>query len=155
MKLAEALMLRSDRKKTFEQLRSRAVSMARYQEGEQPPEDANELLAKAQAVLTELEDLIARINRTNASAVLESSATLTDALAERDVLRMRFALLTSIADAAASNMQMARQMRTELKFMSAVSVPDLREEANETAKRHRELDARIQEANWRVDLIED
>lgn len=154
MKLAEALILRSDRKRVYDNLRGRATSMARYQEGEQPPEDAAALVAQAQDVLNELEDLIRRINRTNASSTLADGVTITDALAERDVLRLRHALLAAVADAA-SGQQQIRQMRSELKFVSAVSVPDLRDQANELAKRYRELDSQIQEANWRFDLVED
>jgi hypothetical protein len=154
MKLAEALILRSDRKRVYEQLRNRAQANARYQEGESPAEDARALVATAQDVLAELEDLIRRINVTNAAATIEGGTTLTAALAERDVLRMRFALLTSVADAGAGHGQM-RQIRTELKFVSAVDVKQLRDEADAVAKRHRELDARIQEANWTVDLVEE
>jgi hypothetical protein len=51
MKLAEALALRSDASKRFEQLRSRAQANARYQEGEAPAEDAAELVAEADRVL--------------------------------------------------------------------------------------------------------
>ena len=155
MKLAEALILRSDRKRTYEQLKGRAQASARHQEGETPPEDANSLLAGAQEALTELEDLIRQINATNASATVEDGQTLTAALAERDVLRLRYSLLTSVADAAAGRNQQARQIRSELTFVTAVSVRDLRSTADDIAKRHRELDARIQEANWRVDLVED
>src|SRR5438045_4126330 len=110
MKLAEALILRSDRKRLHDQLRARAVAMARYQEGETPPEDAGELLAKALSVLGELEDLIRRINRTNSSATIADGVTLTDALAERDVLRLRYALLTAVADSASGTQHPARQM---------------------------------------------
>ncbi len=146
--------MRSDRKRVYEQLRNRAQASARYQEGESPAEDAQALVAAAQEVLTELEDLIRRVNVTNASATIEGGTTLTAALAERDVLRMRYSLLTSVADAGAGQGQL-RQIRTELKFVSAVDVKRLRDEADAVAKRHRELDARIQEANWTVDLVEE
>jgi hypothetical protein len=155
MKLAEALILRADRKERFEQLRSRAQAIARYQEGEQPPEDANALVQQAQEVLDEFEDLIRRINLTNSSSAVASGATLTAALAERDVLRLRYSLLTSVADAASGKGQVGRHMRSELKFLAAVPVPELRERANEVAKRHRELDTEIQGANWTVDLVEE
>jgi len=154
LKLAEALILRSDRMRSFDQLRNRAVAMARFQEGEQPPEDAGALVVQAQAVLDELQALIERINLTNATARLEDGSTITQALAEREILRLRHALLTSVADAGSGTHAAARQMRTELKFVSAVSVADLRRQADDIAKRHRELDTRIQEANWGVDLIE-
>src|SRR5690349_20462310 len=83
MKLAEALAVRSDATRRFEQLRSRAQANARYQEGEPPAEDARELLAEADRVLAELEDLIRRINRTNAATMLDEQTTVTDAIARR------------------------------------------------------------------------
>lgn len=43
VKLAEALALRADAQKRFEQLRWRVQSSARYQEGEAPAEDARSL----------------------------------------------------------------------------------------------------------------
>ena len=164
MKLAEALLLRADRKRTVEQLKSRAQTMARYQEGEEPPEDANQLLARANDALNELERLIRQINNTNAVTVLPDSRTVTAALAERDVLRMRFSLLTAVADAASGQvsgrdahwgMVAVRQMRSELKTLVAVPVADLRQQANDVARRQRELDGQIQQVNWTVDLIED
>jgi len=102
MKLAEALALRSDASKRFEQLRGRAQANVRYQEGEPPAENAAELVAEAGRVLDELEDLIRRINRTNAATSLDEQMTLTDAIARRDVLRLRHALATSVADAASA-----------------------------------------------------
>ena len=54
MKLAEALLLRADRNRTLEQLKQRIQVSARYQEGEQPPEDAGELVSAASTVLDEL-----------------------------------------------------------------------------------------------------
>jgi hypothetical protein len=47
MKLAEALALRAEAARRIEQLRSRIVDNARYQEGEEPAEDASRLLARS------------------------------------------------------------------------------------------------------------
>jgi hypothetical protein len=43
MKLAEGLALRADAMRRVEQLRARIAASARYQEGEEPPEDASAL----------------------------------------------------------------------------------------------------------------
>ena len=156
MKLAEALALRSDASKRFEQLRSRAQANARYQEGEPPAEHAGELLAEADRVLAELEGLIRRINRTNAATMLDEGMTVTDAIARRDVLRWRHALYTSVADAASggSGPGMIRQMRSELRYVPAVTVSELRTAADAAARQHRELDVKIQQANWETDLMD-
>lgn len=157
MKLAEALALRGEATRRVEQLRSRVAGSARFQEGEEPSEDAVALLAETDDVMDELESLIRRINRTNAAAVLDDDGTtLTDALAHRDVLRLRHAAVTSAADAAAGRNQhgMVRQLRSELKMLSALPVAELRGRADELAREIRETDVRIQRANWEVDLLD-
>lgn len=156
MKLAEALALRSDAMKRAEHLRARAQANARYQEGESPAENAGELVAESDRVLDELEDLIRRINHTNSVTRLTSGATLTDALARRDVLRLRHSLYSQVADAASGKAtpSMSRQMRSELRYITELSVTDLRNRADELAKQHRELDAQIQQTNWEVELAD-
>jgi hypothetical protein len=82
--------------------------------------------------------------------------TVTDAIARRDALRWRHSLYTSVADAASggSGPGMVRQMRSELRYVSALAVGELRTAADEAAKEHRELDVRIQQANWATDLMD-
>ncbi|HEV2373570.1 MAG TPA: DIP1984 family protein [Streptosporangiaceae bacterium] len=156
MKLAEGLALRADATRRVEQLRARIVGSARYQEGEEPAEDAAALLAEATAALGELEVLIQRINRTNAAAPISVEETITDALARRDVLRLRHAVITAAADAAAGRSQggLSRQLRSELKMIAALPVAGLRTQADELAREMRELDVRIQRANWEVELLD-
>ena len=156
MKLAEGLALRADAAHRVEQLRSRIAGSARYQEGEEPPEDATALLAEAGAALDELQILIRRINRTNAAAEIGADGTITDALARRDVLRLRHAVVTTAADAAAGNSHggIGRQLRSELKMLASLPVAELRAQADEIARELRELDIRIQRANWEVDLLD-
>jgi hypothetical protein len=157
MKLAEALLLRADRNRTLEQLKQRIQVSARYQEGENPPEEARDLVAAASAVLDELEVLIRNINRTNSGTVMADGRTVTDALAERDVLRLRYSMLKVSADAASGASQQVgfiRATRSELKYMRALDVKDLRQQASDVARRARELDARIQQVNWTAELQE-
>ena len=156
MKLAEARALRADATRRVEQLRTRIVANARFQEGEEPAEDAQSLLAEAGAVLDELEDLIRRINRTNAATRIGPEGTITDALARRDVLRARHSVVTAAADAAVGRSQagMGRQLRSELKMLAALPVAQLRAQADDLARQIRELDVRIQQSNWEFDLME-
>ena len=51
MKLAEALSLRANAVRRIEQLRVRVVGNARFQEGEEPAEDAAALLAEIDGAL--------------------------------------------------------------------------------------------------------
>jgi hypothetical protein len=156
VKLAEALAERAEATRRVEQLRSRIAGSARYQEGEEPAEDAAALLTEVGEVLDGLEVLIRRINRTNAATELGSLGTITDALARRDTLRLRHSVLTAAADAAAGRDHgvIVRQLRSELKMFSALPVAELRAQADAVAKEARELDVRIQQSNWEVELLD-
>ncbi|GAB2872819.1 DIP1984 family protein [Streptomyces mayteni] len=156
MKLAEALAERAAATRRVEQLRARVVSSARYQEGETPAEDAAQLLAEAGEVLGALETLIRRINRTNAAVDMGPDGTLTDALARRDVLRLRHSVVTAAADAAAGAGERGhgRQLRSELVMLAALPVAELRAQADALAQEIREIDVRIQRTNWEVDLLD-
>lgn len=155
MRLAEALAERADLTRTVERLRARVVRNARYQEGETPAEDAGALLAEADRALARLETLVARINATNAATVLADGSTLTDALARRDVLRLRHALWTSAADAASGQEGYARQLRSELKNFPALPVAELRATADAVARDLRRVDLEIQQTNWEAELFEE
>jgi hypothetical protein len=155
VKLAEALALRAYGTRRIEQLRTRIVANARFQEGEEPAEDAAALLAEASAVLDQLEDMIRRINLTNAATRTGPDGTITDALARRDVLRARHAVITAAADAAAGRSQgMGRQLRSELKMLTALPLAQPRAQADDLARQLREVDVRIQQSNWAFDLLE-
>ena len=149
MKLAEALILRANAQKRMEQLKQRILRNAKVQEGDTPGEDPVELLQEYESTASELTDLMQRINRTNSKTPFQDSS-LSDALAKRDVLRMRISLYQDLAQAA--SITGSRYSRSEVKFSSAVSVVRIQKEADILAKEHRELDARIQEANWQVEL---
>jgi hypothetical protein len=150
MKLAEALILRADCQKRFEQLKARIVRSAMVQEGDAPPENPQALLAEAERVSNELVDLIKRINKTNSLTVIEANLTLSDALAERDVLGLKRGAYNELASAA--SVTQSRYTRSEVKFKSTVDVPDVQKRVDELSKAYRELDARIQELNWQTEL---
>lgn len=158
MKLAEALAQRSDAQKRLAQLKSRAVSNARYQEGEPPAEDTAALLAEAREVVAEIERLVRAINKTNASVELSPGQTITDAIARRDALASQRDLVVAVADAASgqgsADFHFGRQMRSELRQITDLAVPELRKEADQLAQRYRELDVTLQATNWSVDLVD-
>lgn len=160
MKLAEALSLRSDAQKRLAQLQARAVAVSRYQEGEDPGEDAVTLLIEARQVIEEIEGLVRRINRTNSATELEPGLSISDAIARRDALAMRRRLVTTIADAGSGRQDqgspawMARQLRSELRQVTAVPIGDLRREADDVARQYRELDTKLQEVNWSTELLD-
>ena len=150
MKLAEALILRADCKKRLEQLKARVIRNAKVQEGDAPAEEPQALLAEAERVARELADLVKRVNRTNSATEFGEGLSLSDALAERDALGLRFRLYSELAQAASISQD--RYSRSEVKYISAVSVADAQQRADELAREYRSLDARIQELNWKAEL---
>lgn len=156
MKLAEALARRADLQKRITQLQHRAGNVARFQEGEDPEEDATELLAEARVLIRELGDLVTRINRTNSVATIGTGFTISDAIAARDALNSERNLVSEVADQGAGGRggSYFRQLRTELKVKTNLDVRFLRREADDLARRHRELDVQLQQANWNTDLLD-
>jgi len=152
MKLGEALTLRSQLLARIAQIRERLKASALVQEGEAPPEDPESLLREFDAMAQELQDLIARINRTNLSTQLASGETLTAGLARRDVLALRQGVVRQVADVAGERQQ--RYGRAEIRTLPTVDVGALRRQADEFARERRELDTAIQETNWTTELAD-
>ena len=151
-KLAEALILRADTQKRFEQLKARLLRNAKVQEGERPSENPQELLVELERVADHLTALIQQINRTNSQTELGNSRSLSDGLAERDVLKMKHSTYSALAQSAAE--MKFRYGRSEVKILSAVDVAEVQKQADAYARQYRELDAQIQGLNWQTDLAE-
>ena len=151
MKLAEALAERSDCQNRLEEMKKRLIRSARVQEGDQPAEDTTELLAESERVFARLLELVSAINRTNSKTTFDNNRTISDAIAERDVVAKRRAFLIGIAEAAGTRQD--RYSRSEVRFVATVSVGRLQAEVDQLAKRYRELDTRMQELNWNTELI--
>jgi hypothetical protein len=150
MKLAEALILRADCQKRLEQLKQRAIRVAKVQEGNEPAENPAALLQEIERIAGELVNIIQRINATNSSSRLEEGMALSDAIAQRDVIRLKHVIYRDLAQAATVTQD--RYTKSEVRFMSTVNVAELQGQADALAKAHRELDTKIQEANWQIEL---
>jgi hypothetical protein len=152
MKLGEALQRRADNTRRMSELQQRLQLSAIVQEGEKPPEQPAALIAEldrlAEATLT----LIRAINRTNVVARVSTGETIADALAERDMLRALRGHLAAAADSASQ--AQARYIRSEIKLIRVIDPEVLRKRTDELARTIREIDIRIQAANWEVDLAE-
>lgn len=151
MKLAEALILRADIQKRIEQLKSRLADNAKVQEGENPSEEPKALLAELDALTSELERLIVRINLTNCTAKTDGKS-LTELIAKRDILTLKAGALRAFAQAAAQKID--AYSRSEIKILSTVDVAALQKQVDEIARQIRQLDTTLQGANWQTDLIE-
>jgi hypothetical protein len=151
MKLAEALAERSDCQNKIEEVKKRLVRSARVQEGEQAAEDTTELLVEAERIFARMLDLVSAINRANSKTPFDGERTISDAIAERDVVGKRRDFLAAIAEAA--SVRQDRYSKSEVRFVATVSVGKLQAEVDQLAKKYRELDTRLQELNWKTELI--
>lgn len=151
MKLAEALAERSDCQNRLEDLKKRVVRSARVQEGEAPAEDAAALLIEADRLFAKLVELISAINRTNSTTAFEGRRTISDAIAQRDVVAKRRDFLSGIADAASTRQD--RYSKSEVKFVSTVPIAQIQKQVDQLSKEFRELDTRLQELNWQTELV--
>ena len=150
MKLATALSERADLQRRITELGIRLNNNAKVQEGEKPAEEPKALLEELNRDFVRLEELIARINRTN-NATEAEGMTLTDYIARRDCLKQRISIMRSFLDR--SSEKVARYSKTEIKIMSTIEVADIQKEVDKLSKELRETDEKIQELNWTTELI--
>jgi hypothetical protein len=151
-KLAEALLLRADMQTRLARLRERIAANMVVQQGDKPKEDPTKLLSEAAGLLRDLERLIVSINRTNTKAKIEDGRTMTEAIAARDMLKAHYSLILSSAEAAKRDPD--RYGVREIKWVSLVDVARLQKQADDLAKKIREINGEIQKADWKIDLEE-
>ena len=153
MIVGEALNRRSDLQKRIARLQERLRASVLVQEGDEPPESAEELLAEVCSLCDELQGLLAQINHTNASTKLPTGETVTEGLARRDVLALRQGILRA-AVRAATNDGLARYSRSEVRMVRQIRVGEIQERLDGMSKERRELDNQLQEHNWTTSLVE-
>lgn len=150
MSLAEALQLRADIKTRIAQLHSRLNDNAKVQEGEAPAEDPLRLIELLNAECSAYEELIRRINLTNAATVLDGQ-TLTALLARRDALSLELSIFRDFLQQASQRID--RYSKTEIKILPTVDVTAMQKTVDAKSKELRQLDAAIQKLNWNTMLI--
>jgi uncharacterized protein YPO0396 len=151
MKLAEALSIRKDLQKRIQQIGKRLEDNVKVQEGDEPAEDPNELMKELDECLNRLEELIWRINLTNVKTVNEAGKTVTQLMAEKDVLTLRISTLRNTFDRASS--QRERYSHSEIKMVTIVDVKQLSKQIDDYSAQLRKLDIEIQALNFQTELI--
>lgn len=152
MKLAEALQERADLNRRISELTDRISCCVLVQEGEEPPEDPEELFHELDADIAQLGQLIASINRTNSATVVDGKS-LTEIIAEKDALNCQLDSYRSILSTASADVYRARE--TEIKILKTVDVRSLRRKTDAISKQIRLLDNTLQRANWTYDMMEE
>ena len=150
MKLAEALIGRADLKARIEQIVSRMKENALIQEGDEPVEDVAGLIDLYESIMDQLEELTIRINKTNTEITL-TDTSLADAIAKRDCLKARISVYRRLKEA--SLIKHDRYSGMEIRYVRTTDVVKLQRMIDDYSKQYRELDMKIQERNWTVDLM--
>jgi hypothetical protein len=153
MRLAEALIERASLVKKFNELQNRIANNVTTQEDELPAESPLDLITEAETTLQRLQRLIQDINRTNSKTLFIDDVSISDAIAARDALKLKHQMYERIATVGSVNN--SRYSRTEIKSVSVLHVPEFRKKADVVAKHYRDLDVKIQELNWKTELLTD
>lgn len=154
MTLAEALVERKALKERLDNLKGRLAANARVQEGDTPTEAPADLMEQVNAAIADLERLIVAINRTNLTARLsgEEGWSLMEAIARRDMLTLHQTILQGTIGAARITRDQWAMTRSEVRSVLAVDVAALQRQIDALAKERRQLDLRLQAANWSTRL---
>ena len=151
MKLAEALLLRSDQQKKLASLKQRINANVLVQEGDTPSEDPNELMQQVCALTHETQGLILQIHRTNAQAILSDGRLLLELLMQRDELVERHKIITGAI--ANTHREPDRYSAREIKWQKVIPVASLQKQADDISAKLRDLNITIQAANWQIDMV--
>ena len=150
MKLAEALQIRADLQKRIAQMQTRLNNNATVQQGTQPAENPDGLLAETDRLFAQLEELMTRINLTNAQAASDGT-TLTALIARRDCMKQKIAILRDFLSNASQLSR--RHSLSEILIVSTVDVAAHQKHIDRLSKELRELDTTIQSLNWTTELL--
>lgn len=152
MKLAEALILRSDLQKKLYSLQNRLNNNVLIQEGDEPSENPEALLMQIFEVQKSLHELILKIHKTNASVVFSDGRELLAVLNERDELIAQHKVITTMLENATKEPD--RYSYREIKWQKTIDVNRYQTQADTIALKLRQLNILIQSKNWEIDLIE-
>ncbi len=152
MTLAEALMERAALKNKISDLKSRIEDNILIQEDSKPTEDPKVLIAELNSAIDRFEHLIKSINKTNACTLIDGES-ITDLIARRDALNLKYNTYDSFADTARNSTSRVRG--SEIRIVNAIDYDIFQKTMDDTAKALRLLDVRLQKANWTSELIED
>lgn len=151
MKLAEALSRRSALEEKINELKTRLADNVKVQEGDEPFEDPQTLIVDLDRILNEFHHIVYRINLTNTRTVSDGR-TLTDLLAERDMLKKKTRILSDTLSSLTDRGN--RFSRNEIKYVATVDPADLRHLFDDSSSKLRRLDLKIQAIGWETDLLE-
>ena len=150
MKLAEALNERKLLQEKLLRLQDRLNANVKVQEGDTPSEDPEGLFAELERTVAALEALIVRINRTNAETLVDGRS-IADLVAKRDAALKYVRILSQVLQFASE--RTTRRTATDIRIVSTIDVAARQKALDLKSKAIRELDGKIQAANWTTELL--
>lgn len=151
MRLAEALVERSDYQNKILELKRRLLNNVKVQEGEESAERPDVLLKELDNVLEQLEELVKRINKTNTYTKFDDNMSLADAIATKDKFKKKRNILVALIEEA--SIKHDRYSQSEVKFVTTVKISSIQKQIDDLAKEYRIIDIKIQEKNWTTELL--
>jgi len=151
MKLAEALIERSEIQKRNAELIKRINDNVLVQEGDDPAENPEELIAEYEKNKARLLFLIRKINATNQATPFDGEGSVADAIIRRDSLKSRIGTYRSIC--ACATIRVDRYSQKEVRFVRCVDAKQLQAVIDRLCKEYREMDTKLQGINWTTDLL--
>ena len=136
--------------KRIEQTKGRLRNNVKVQEGEEPLEKPEDLRKELDSCLQQLEEMIFRINKTNMATIVDGKP-LTELMAKKEVMTKKIGVFREVFDQASS--VGSRYSRSEIKDVCIIDVSLLGKEMDSLSKDLRELDYKIQAANFQTELL--
>jgi hypothetical protein len=154
MKIGEALTLRARQANRLNDLQGRIKASALVQEGDEPTEEIDDLITEYKDLATEHAALVRRIQISNMTTQDEHGESIQTLLTKRSVLvaHRNISRIVAQASSAGSN-DRYRFTRSEIKLVPQVNAAYWYGEADSFDAEVRVIDARIQETNWKNDLL--
>ena len=151
MKLAEALIERKRLKELISTLAERARNDILVEEGDKPAEDVASTLKRMEEAVEAAVELSCKINQANLENKLEGKP-LYWWIQKRDMLKMQHVLLKGVLEATSPRESFLGRSRNEIKLVPTYSISNLRKKLDSIAKEIREIDAKIQAENWKIEI---
>lgn len=149
MKLLAALAERADLKRKLDGVSPQISQSAVIRNGRKPVDDPEKLLSIACGLSDQLAVLIERINRTNATAKVADGRTIGQVMAARLTMERKHSFLTTAVSAARS-----ASSGYDDKMGPAIDVAKYSKQLDDVAKKIRECNDALQQANFTTDLLD-
>jgi uncharacterized coiled-coil DUF342 family protein len=83
--------------------------------------------------------------------LIDDKNSISDIIAEKDCLAQRIKVLKELSNSATISFN--RYSRNEIKVYSTIDVTNLQKDINKLSKKYRELDTKLQQTNWTINLV--